>query len=224
MRRKILLAEDDPGLGMVTKDYLDKKGYECQWVKNGTEALEALDNFQPDVMVLDVMMPEMDGFEVAARVSQSHAHIPFLFLTARNIQEDVIEGLKIGAEDYITKPFSMEELLLRLEVVFRHQSDLQKEKVTELPLALDHDKQHLLINEHELPLTPKEFELMSILVTPPYFLDKRKALIRIWGNDDYFASRSMDVFISKIRKYLSYEKSLQLKTVHGKGYQLIISK
>ncbi|MEE9553876.1 MAG: response regulator transcription factor [candidate division Zixibacteria bacterium] len=226
---KILLLEDDPNLGALLKEHLQMQGFEARLCRNGTEGLLAYSGGDFDLCLVDIMMPEMDGFTFVNEVRKKDQRIPVIFLTAKSLQEDKIEGFKIGCDDYITKPFSMEELILRIHAVLKRsggEADISKVR-TEFEIGIfkfDYEKQALLHNKKKIKLTPKESELLRMLcLYKGKTLEREKALREIWGNTSYFSGRSMDVFISKLRKYLKDDKRVEIMGIHGKGYRLIIN-
>ena len=224
---KILLAEDDPNLGTILKAYLEAKGFPTTLCINGQEAyntyLKEIFNF----CILDVMMPLKDGFTVAREIRKVDKKIPILFLTAKTMQEDILEGLKIGADDYLTKPFSMEELLLRINAIHRRifpgeSGDSDKTFFRIGNYSFDYSRQILKIDDHEQKLTSKEAQLLKMLCDRINdVLDRSEALTKIWLDDNYFNARSMDVYIAKLRKYLKEDPNVELLNVHGKGFKLI---
>ena len=221
---KILLAEDDNNLGLLLKNYLTAKNYDTALARTGVQALELFLNATFHICILDIMMPEMDGISLAKEIRLTNQEIPIIFLTAKNQQEDIIEGFVIGADDYITKPFSMEELLYRIEAVLRrtNASNLKGGPYTLGKFIFDPLKQVLSDDEESIKLTTKESELLEILHRHRNdILERNYALKTIWIDDNYFNARSMDVYISRLRKYLSKDPALKILNVHGKGYKLI---
>lgn len=222
---KILIAEDDRNLGEVLKEYLVLKGYAPVLARDGVEAMEWFMKEKFDLCVLDIMMPKKDGFAVASEIRAINSDMPFIFLTARSQQEDTLKGLKLGADDYIKKPFSMEELDLRLKAVLRRAKNHQEHKeVFQLgKYNFDHTRQELSINGEVRKLTSKESELLFLLAqTANKTLDRSAALKIIWGDDSYFNARSMDVYITKLRKHLKDDPRISIITVHGQGFRLVI--
>ena len=222
---KILLAEDDSNLGSLLRDYLKVKNYETMLLPDGVEAWKAFNKEKFDICLLDVMMPKTDGITLAKKIRESDSDIPIIFLTAKNLEKDVIEGFTAGGDDYITKPFSMEELLYRIEAVLRRTKGGRNEssdkfvigKFTFYPLTriLEYDG----ISQK---LTTKESELLNLLCKHENeVLERNFALKSIWIDDNYFNARSMDVYITKLRKYLRDDSSISILNVHGKGYRLI---
>lgn len=226
---KVLLAEDDKNLGNVLQAYLAAKGFDAQLTANGKEALERFKRNDFDFCILDIMMPVMDGFTLAKEIRKLDKEIPFLFLTAKSMQEDKIQGLEMGADDYLTKPFSMEELLLRINAIMRRveMDDKQKPdsaKYTFGKYTFDYNRQLLVINKKEQKLTSKESDLLKLLCeNMNKVLDRSVALNKIWYDDSYFNARSMDVYITKLRKYLKEDSSVELLNVHGVGFKLVVS-
>jgi len=224
---KVLLAEDDRNLGNILKSYLEAKKYETTLCVNGQEALQAYSKSKYDLCIIDVMMPVMDGFSLAKEIRVDNKNIPILFLTAKSLQEDKIKGFELGADDYITKPFSMEELLVRMKAVLRRtiSGSLPGEDVTTFEIGnylFDYTSQTLTIGNNTQRLTSKENELLKLLCNSlNSVLDRRIALHKIWNDDSYFNARSMDVYIAKLRKYLKKDPSVELINVHGTGFKLI---
>ena len=222
-KAKILLVEDDPNLGKILKDYLSAKSYETTLCVNGKEGLEAYQEGGFQLCILDVMMPVMDGFTLARKIRKVDSDIPILFLTAKSMKEDTIEGFNIGADDYVTKPFSMEELLLRIHAILRRTgSDSRINSAYAIgKYRFDVSRQLLVLGKDEQRLTSKETELLSLLCSSKnQTLERGEALKKIWGDDSYFNARSMDVYITKIRKYLKGDPSIEIINVHGKGFRL----
>ena len=223
---RILLAEDDSNLGILLKNYLTAKNYETNLYVNGIQALEAFRHKTFDLCILDIMMPEMDGLTLAKEIRLANPEIPVIFLTAKNQQEDVLDGFRSGADDYITKPFSMEELLLRIEAILRRMTVpaiTKKEDSYKIGhYNLDPLKQILSYKDQQINLTTKECELLELLCrNENLILERNFALKTIWTDDNYFNARSMDVYISRLRKYLSKDPSVKIVNVHGRGYKLI---
>lgn len=223
---KILLAEDDNNLGILLKNYLNAKNFETTLVRTGSQALDAFSSGSFNLCIFDIMMPEMDGITLAKEIRLSNREIPIMFLTARNQQEDIIEGFFSGADDYITKPFSMEELLYRIGAILRRTSNTST-SVKEGPyligtFSFDPLKQILGHKGKNIKLTTKESELLDLLYRHRNeILERNYALKSIWIDDNYFNARSMDVYISRLRKYLGKDPSLKILNIHGKGYKLI---
>ncbi|HKL38004.1 MAG TPA: response regulator transcription factor [Bacteroidales bacterium] len=224
---KVLLAEDDENLGSLLREYLNAKNYRTQLYPDGVQALEAFQQEDFDLCIIDIMMPRMDGFTLAKEIRKLNSTTPFIFLTAKTMQEDVIEGFSLGADDYMTKPFSMEELLYRIKAILRRTSpEDEGEKNRDVfdigKYKFDANKQLLTIDGNTRKLTTKEAELLRLLCNNKnQMLDRNYALRTIWEDDSYFNARSMDVYITKLRKYLKEDASIQILNVHGKGYKLI---
>lgn len=223
---KILLAEDDKNLGTVLKAYLDAKKFKTTLRVNGKEAFDEFKMDQYDFLILDVMMPIKDGFTLAREIREIDKEVPILFLTAKSLPEDKMEGFKLGADDYLSKPFSMEELLARIEAILRrtqmHKSNANKEIFTIGKFSFDVTR-HILSAEGEShKLTSKEAELLKMLCQRKNeTLDRSEALKHIWHDDSYFNARSMDVYVTKLRKYLKDDPTIEILNVHGVGFKLI---
>jgi len=224
--KKVLLAEDDNNLGVLLRNYLVMKNYETTLSVNGKEALSEFTKGSYDICILDIMMPEMDGIRLAGEIRKLKPGVPVIFLTAKNQKEDVIEGFKTGADDYITKPFSMEELIYRIEAILRRTSEpfaSKKDDVYKIgEYTFDTLKQVLTHKDQTMKLTTKESELLELLCRHKNeVLERNYALKAIWIDDNYFNARSMDVYITKLRKYLKKDASVRILNVHGKGYKLL---
>lgn len=223
----ILLAEDDVNLGSLLRQYLEAKGYTTDLFNDGEKAINGFRTGSYDICILDIMMPKKDGFAVASDIRAINTTIPIIFLTAKNLKEDVLTGFKIGADDYITKPFNMEELLLRIEAVLRRSGAMEIESVSIYKLgkySFDCNKQQLQFeNDEPEKLTTKENDLLRLLcVNINKVLERNYALKQIWDDDNYFNARSMDVYITKLRKKLSNDPTIEILNIHGKGYKLIV--
>ncbi len=224
---KVLLAEDDDNLGNILKTYLEAKGYTTTIAVNGEEAIAAFSKDSFDFFILDVMMPIKDGFTVAKEIRKKDKKVPILFLTAKSMQDDVLKGFQTGADDYITKPFSMEVLLMRMSAIIRRSATIDKKTNLTAIFKLgnytfDNNRQLLTINDKEQKLTSKEAELLKLLCDNANdVLDRSLALKEIWHDDSYFNARSMDVYITKLRKYLKEDESIGLINVHGTGFKLV---
>jgi two-component system, OmpR family, response regulator len=223
---RILLAEDDNNLGLLLRDYLTAKNYETVLFINGMMALEAFPSGSFGLCILDIMMPEMDGLTLAKEIRITNADIPIIFLTAKNQKEDILEGFKSGADDYITKPFSMEELIYRIEAILRRTSspavNRKDESYTIGGYLFDSLNQMLVFQDQAIKLTTKESELLELLCRHRNeVLERNFALKTIWIDDNYFNARSMDVYITRLRKYLRKDPSVKILNVHGRGYKLI---
>lgn len=222
---KILLCEDDENLGMLLREYLAAKGYQAELCPDGEAGFKAFLKTKFDICVLDVMMPKKDGFTLAQEIRQANAEMPIIFLTAKTLKEDILEGFKLGADDYITKPFSMDELVYRMEAILRRVKT--REPVVALyklgKFLFDTQRQILSIGSQQTKLTTKESELLGLLCSHANdVLLRELALKRIWIDDNYFNARSMDVYITKLRKHLKADPTIEINNVHGKGYKLIV--
>lgn len=225
MKKNILLVEDDESLGFVIKDNLENKGYTVQLSKDGEAGLHDFDANAFDLCILDVMLPKMDGFTLAEKIRQRSKVTPIIFLTAKGMQEDKLEGFKIGGDDYMTKPFSMEELTYRIEVFLRRMgSPIEEPMVRSLGnYSFDLNSFTLSLDDQTQKLTRREAEILQYLSDRMDTLVKREELlIALWGDDDYFKGRSMDVFISKLRKYLKADENVDIENYHGVGFKLIV--
>ncbi len=223
---QLLLAEDDENLGSLLQEYLIAKNYATDWVKDGEKAFRVFEKNHYDLCVLDVMMPLKDGFTLASEIRMVDSGMPIIFLTAKSMKEDILEGFTRGADDYITKPFSMEELIFRIEAILRRTKGTG-EGVNPCKnigkYDFDPQKQILKLNELTINLTTKETELLKLLCNNKNrILERNFALKAIWIDDNYFNARSMDVYITKLRKYLKDDPTVQIINVHGKGYKLIV--
>lgn len=222
--RKILLVEDDPSLGFVIKDNLSVKGYEVTLCRDGEEAERVFGTMPFHLCIFDVMLPKKDGFTLARNVRAKDYSIPILFLTAKSMTEDKLEGFRIGADDYITKPFSLDELLCRIEVFLKRDRVNEPAGSTLFRLGtyeFDFAKLLLKHGDSEKSLTQKEAEVLRLLYQNRERVLKREEILKsVWGNDDYFMGRSMDVFISKLRKYLRDDECVQIVNYHGVGFKL----
>ena len=226
-KTKLLLAEDDENLGLLLKEYLIAKGYDASLFPDGEAAYKGFVKEHYDICVLDIMMPKKDGFTLAKDIRIINSDIPIIFLTAKNLKEDVLEGFKMGADDYITKPFSMEELILRIEAILRRTSQESQSNAQQVftlgRFTFDTRKQILSDGDETVKLTTKESDLLKLLCqNANKVLERNYALKSIWIDDNYFNARSMDVYITKLRKHLKDEPSVEIINVHGKGYKLIV--
>lgn len=228
-KNTILLAEDDQNLGGILKSYLEAKGYPTNLSVDGKEALENFKRGDFNFCIFDVMMPVMDGFTLAKEIRKIDKDVPILFLTAKAMQEDKIMGFEVGADDYLTKPFSMEELLMRIKAILRRYNEANEKKPDNSIFefgnyTFDYNRQILLNKKKEQKLTSKEAELLKMLCENiNNVLDRSVALNKIWYDDSYFNARSMDVYITKLRKYLKEDDSVNLINVHGVGFKLVVS-
>jgi len=225
-KQNILLCEDDESLGILLRDYLQAKGYNAELYLDGEAGSKAFMKNRFDMCVLDVMMPKKDGFTLAQEIREVDADIPIIFLTARNLKEDIFEGFKIGADDYLTKPFSMDELVYRMEAILRRVKGSRVPTATLYKLGkfeFDTQRQILSCGSEQVKLTTKESELLGLLCAHANdVLLRELALKSIWIDDNYFNARSMDVYITKLRKHLKADPDIEINNVHGKGYKLIV--
>jgi DNA-binding response OmpR family regulator len=220
---KVLLAEDDLSLGYVIKDNLTDAGYDVVLCPDGQSAIDKFDKNEFSICLLDVMMPNKNGFDVAKKIRQQTDLIPILFLTAKSLEEDRIKGFETGADDYITKPFSMQELLMRMEVFLRRSKKMHSDKAVFFvigKLQFSYTDLKLVIGAETFNLTQKESDLLKFLCEHSNRILKREeVLLNVWGKDDYFLGRSMDVFITKLRKYFKSDPEVNLETIHGVGFR-----
>ena len=225
-KQRILLCEDEESLGMLLREYLQAKGYDAELYLDGEAGFKAFARSHYDMCVLDVMMPKKDGFTLAQEIREMNVDVPIIFLTARNLKEDIFEGFKIGADDYLTKPFSMDELVFRMEAVLRRVKGVKTQPITQYTLGkytFDTQRQILSHDDEEVKLTTKESELLHLLCMHANdVLLRELALKTIWIDDNYFNARSMDVYITKLRKHLRADPTIEINNVHGKVYKLII--
>ncbi|MBT8230637.1 MAG: response regulator transcription factor [Bacteroidia bacterium] len=223
-KEHILYVEDDEVLSFVTKDNLELNGYKVTHAKDGKEAINYFKKDSFDLCLVDVMLPEVDGFAVAREIRSRHSQIPIIFLTAKSLKEDKLKGLKLGADDYITKPFSIEELLLKIEIFLKRRYITGSQDMPVLKAGnyeLDHDNLKLFFDEECTQLTKKEADLLKLLINNKNKIIERSTILeRIWGENDYFMGRSMDVFISRLRKYLKKDDSISIENIHGVGFRL----
>ncbi|MDR0728739.1 MAG: response regulator transcription factor [Prevotellaceae bacterium] len=226
-RTKILLAEDEENMGMLLRDYLTVKGYSVNWFTDGEQAFKHFSPENCDICILDVMMPKKDGITLAQEIRQVAPLVPIMFLTSKSQHDDIMEGFLAGADDYLCKPFRIEELILRIEAILRRTKGFHEELSREHTFVigeytLDVAKQKLFRGEQTYILTSKESELLHLLcLNRNQVLDRNFALQAIWSDDTYFNARSMDVYIAKLRKRLKDDPSVNILTVHGRGFKLI---
>lgn len=222
----ILLAEDDENLGQLLHTYLKSKGFEADLARNGKAAFEKFKGGKYDFCILDVMMPEMDGFTLAKEIREIDRKVPILFLTAKSMKDDKLTGFSIGADDYLTKPFVMEELLARMNAILRRVETTGEGEDAELSVGkikYEPELRLLHLSDGVKKLTTKENQLLELLVrNENEILDRQATLRAIWGDDNYFNGRSMDVYIAKLRKLLKEDSAIEIMNVHGKGFKLIV--
>jgi len=227
--KKILLVEDDPNFGSILKDYLMMNDFDVTLAKNGMEGFEKFKKDTFDLCILDVMMPYKDGFTLAREIRDKNKEIPIIFLTAKTMKEDVLKGYKVGADDYLNKPFDSEVLLMKIKAIMQRKSSEVKAENTKFEFQIGkfnlNSKLRFLTFEDDEPikLSPKENELLKMLALYENDLMPREvALTKIWRDDNYFTSRSMDVYIAKLRKYLKLDENVEILNIHGEGFRLVI--
>ncbi|MCB0642450.1 MAG: response regulator transcription factor [Phaeodactylibacter sp.] len=223
MKAHLLYVEDDESLSFVTRDNLELQGYQITHCDNGKEALQLARQSSYDLCILDVMLPEMDGFSLAREIRAFDPETPIIFLTAKSLKEDKIRGLRIGGDDYITKPFSIEELLLKIEIFLRRRHINAPRPDDQLAIGnftFDYANLALINGEQQKALTQKEADLLRFFVENKNQVLKRSLILeRLWGENDYFLGRSLDVFISRLRKYLKADERLKIENIHGVGFR-----
>lgn len=229
MAQRILLVEDDPCFGSVLKSYLELSDYDVVLCVNGNEGLEAFRKDKFDICLLDVMMPEMDGFTLGKKIREIDASVPFVYITAKSLKEDMKLGYEIGADDYIIKPFDSEVLILKIKAILsrsKHEEVEMKPKIIEISgYIFNTELRTISKNDELIKLTPKEARLLELLYNyRDGLLSRDKALNEIWGTNDYFTARSMDVYVTKLRKYFKDDDKIKIENVHGSGFRLIIEK
>ena len=227
-RIKILLVEDDPNFGSIMKSYLELNDFEVVLKADGKQGLQAFKSESFDICILDVMMPQMDGFALAKEIKKTTKDVPFIFLTAKSLKEDMLEGFRAGADDYITKPFDSEVLLFKLHAILKrklqhNENVTDANEITVGKLIFNYNLRTLAYDKVTQQLSPKEASLLKMLCTAKDGILLRKdALEKIWGNDNYFNGRSMDVFIARLRKCLKADPSIEIANIHGNGFRIII--
>ena len=224
MKAHLLYVEDDESLSFVTRDNLELAGYRITYCENGKKAMEVIKQNDFDLCILDVMLPDVDGFTIAEELRKFNTQVPILFLTAKSMKEDRIRGLKLGADDYITKPFSIEELILKIEIFLRRSKVSSPSVPTYLTVGnylLDHKNLTLKFEDQAKNLTQKEADLLKMLIENKNEVIKRSLILEtLWGEDDYFLGRSLDVFISRLRKYLSQDSRIKVENIHSVGFKM----
>lgn len=227
--KKILLVEDDPNFGSILKDYLILNDFEVTLAKNGMEGFEKFKKDTFDLCILDVMMPYKDGYTLAKEIREKNKDVPIIFLTAKSMKEDVLKGYKVGADDYLNKPFDSEVLLMKIKAIIQRKAADTKSDVTKFEFQIGNfhlnSKLRFLTykNEEPIKLSPKENELLKMLAIYENDLMPRElALTKIWRDDNYFTSRSMDVYIAKLRKYLKPDDEVEILNIHGEGFRLVV--
>jgi DNA-binding response OmpR family regulator len=225
--KNIFLVEDDENFGSVLKSYLEMNDFNVSWINDGAKAIENFRKQKFDICILDIMLPNIDGFSIARNIKELNPEIPTIFLTAKTLKEDILEGFRIGADDYITKPFDSEVLLYKIKAIIKRNqisgSDNQIFKIGDY--EFDAELRILSFQDYKVKLSPKESQLLKMLcLFENKVLDREKALTEIWGEDGYFTARSMDVYITKLRKYLRNDTSIEIENIHGSGFILKIEK
>lgn len=226
----ILLVEDDPNFGMVLKNYLELNDYKVHLCVDGNEGLKAFHGKPYDLCILDVMMPKKDGFTLASEIRIMDEEVPIIFLTAKTMKEDMLKGFNAGADDYVTKPFDSEVLLAKIKAIMKRSVDEKSEakKQTEFTVGkyhLNYKLRILTIGDKQQKLSPKEADLLRLFILSLNdVLPREKALKLIWGDDNYFTTRSMDVYITKLRKFLKEDPNIDIINIHGNGYRMVDSK
>lgn len=227
MKGKVLLAEDDVSLSFVIKDGLQDAGFEVTHCADGEAAWQKFQKKEFDICLLDINMPVRDGFSLAKKIRQQSDIVPIIFLTAKSLEEDKLKGFETGADDYITKPFSMKELVMRMDVFLRRTKKLQSDAIEEYKIGIlrfAYNELKIYNGTAITPLTQREADLLKFFVTHiNKILKREEVLLNVWGKDDYFLGRSMDVFITKLRKYLKPDPSITLETIHGVGFRLQVN-
>lgn len=223
---KILLVEDDPNLGSLLKEYLNAKGHQCTLATDGQQGYNTFVKDDFEFLILDVMMPVKDGFTLAEEIRGIDKEVPILFLTAKSLKEDTLKGFFVGADDYMTKPFSMEELLVRIQAIYRRMGAPDEDNIGEFQIGKYYfiaNEQLLKLGTEQQKLTTKESDLLKLLCKNVNgVLERNHALKAVWGDDNYFNGRSMDVYIAKLRKYLGEDENVEIVNVHGKGFKLFV--
>jgi DNA-binding response OmpR family regulator len=222
---RIFLVEDDLSFGSVLKSYLELNDYQVEWVDDGKYAVEHFRKGVFDICILDIMLPHVDGFTIASEIRKMNPSVPVVFLTAKKLKEDVLKGYGVGGDDYVTKPFDTDILLAKIKAIIQRR-DLHDESkdIYEIGKFVFNSRLRILsLGKNEVKLSPKEAQLLEMLaINPNALISREMALKKIWGSDDYFTARSMDVYVTKLRRYLADDPSLVIKNIHGAGFQLII--
>ncbi len=226
-KNKILFVEDELSLGLIVKESLETRGFEVNYSQDGLAGLNSFKEFKPDICLLDIMLPVKDGFTLAQDIRKLDARVPIIFITARSQTPDVVKGFEIGANDYIKKPFSMEELVVRIKARLSDNSGFMEKQDAQRSFVLgqyqfNYDKQILVIQGREKKLTHREAEILRLLcINRNEVLERSQVLDKVWGDDNFFNARSMDVFITKLRKYLADDPEVEILNVRGIGYKII---
>lgn len=223
----ILYVEDDAALSFITKDELEQSGYQVHHCEDGQKAIEVFNKEHFDLAILDIMLPKVDGFSIAEEIRSKNDEMPILFLSAKSLEEDRLRGFEIGGDDYLTKPFSMDELLFKIKVFLKRKSINKLAERSEYILGrytFEPSNLLLRLDEEEQELTAKEADLLSMFASKPNETIKREEiLIKLWGKNDYFLGRSLDVFISRLRKYVAADANIEIQTIRGVGFKLVVS-
>lgn len=222
MSAKILYAEDDETLAFLTKDNLEQQGFEVVHCADGSLCLDQFKQQRFDLCILDIMLPKMDGFDLAAAIRKADADVPIIFLSAKTLKEDRLKGLRLGADDYLVKPFSIEELILKIEIFLKRSAKKVPEKKCYTVGRFQFDSENLTIStgSEKITLTQRESELLKLFIDNKNRVLKREEILKsLWGDDDYFMGRSLDVFISRLRKILANEKGIAIENQHGVGFR-----
>lgn len=224
-KEKLLLVEDDVNFGFVLKSYLEMNDFEVELVSDGKDAVPAFSKNQYDLCVLDVMLPNVDGFTIAREFRKINKKVPIIFLTAKSLKDDVLEGFKAGADDYLTKPFDSDVLLVKIQAILRRNLGIKPaidDKVNIGKYLFDTKLRTLVYQNESHRLTPREADLLKeLIIYKNTVLDRNEALKKIWGDDNYFNARSMDVYITKLRKYFKDDDNIQINNIHGSGFILV---
>ncbi|RLD73482.1 MAG: DNA-binding response regulator [Bacteroidetes bacterium] len=226
---KIFLVEDDPNFGGVLKSYLEMDDFKVNWIDDGLEAVSAFEAGKYDICILDIMLPNLDGFSIARKIKQVQNDIPLIFLTAKTLKEDVLQGYKIGADDYITKPFDSEVLIYKIKAILKRDGSNYIKSAKEGLFTIgefdfNYPLRQIIFKNQIQKLSPKEAELLKMLcLAKGEIMSRKEALITIWDDDNYFTTRSMDVYISKLRKYLKKDSSIEIENIHSSGYRLRVN-
>ncbi len=225
-KEKLLLVEDDVNFGFVLKSYLEMNDFEVELISDGKDAVPAFSKKQYDLCVLDVMLPNVDGFTIAREFRKINKKTPIIFLTAKSLKDDVLEGFKAGADDYLTKPFDSDVLLVKIKAIIRRNSGLKPEIADKVKIGkyqFDTKQRTLTYKDESYRLTPREADLLKeLILNKNTVLDRNEALKKIWGDDNYFNARSMDVYITKLRKYFKDDDKIQINNIHGSGFILVM--
>lgn len=225
MKAHLFYVEDDESLSFVTRDNLELEGYKVTYCENGQQALNMIKEQEFDLCILDVMLPDVDGYTIAQEIRKRNKQVPILFLTAKSLKEDRLHGLRLGADDYITKPFSIEELILKIEIFLKRSQIVTIEEENNFSIGkFEFDYKNLALKNGttDRQLTQKEADLLKFFIENKNEVLKRSQILEsLWGEDDYFLGRSLDVFISRLRKYLKQDESLKIENIHGVGFRLV---